>query len=93
MTMINCRAACCAERRTIVAGVGDRLWGQVVTAIYIKKDQSISTTSLQTAITDKLSKYKQPKHWIAVESIPRSLQGKINYSQVTAIAREHLKIV
>ncbi len=76
-----------------VIGTCDRLWGQVVTAIYIKKEQSVSTTKLQTAIADKLSKYKQPKHWIAVESIPRSLQGKINYSRVAAIAKEHLKIV
>ncbi len=76
-----------------VIGVGDRLWGQVVTAIYIKKEQSVSITKLQTAIADKLSKYKQPKHWIAVESIPRSLQGKVNYSRVKAIAKEHLKIV
>lgn len=76
-----------------VIGTCDRLWGQAVTAIYIKKDKSVSTTRLQSAIANKLSKYKQPKHWIAVESIPRSLQGKINYSRVEAIAKEHLKIV
>lgn len=75
-----------------VIGLGDRLWGQAVTAIYVKKAQGVSTAELQTAIADKLSKYKQPKHWIAVEHIPRNSQGKINYKQVTKIAEQHLKI-
>jgi O-succinylbenzoic acid--CoA ligase len=75
-----------------VIGLGDRLWGQVVTAVYIKKEQEVSTTRLQTAIAEKLSKYKQPKYWIAVEHIPRNSQGKINYEQITKIAEQYLKI-
>ncbi len=75
-----------------VIGIGDRNWGQAVIAVYIKKDRTVSTNGLQLAIADKLSKYKQPKHWIAVEYIPRNSQGKINYEQITALAREHLKI-
>lgn len=75
-----------------VIGTGDRIWGQVVTALYIKKDKTVSTYSLQAAIAGKLSKYKQPKHWIPVESIPRNSQGKINHKQINAIAERHLKI-
>ncbi|WP_009634353.1 2-succinylbenzoate--CoA ligase [Synechocystis sp. PCC 7509] len=75
-----------------VIGVSDRLWGQIVTAIYVENEQRVSVAKLQSAIADKLSKYKQPKHWIAVEHIPRNAQGKINYEQIKAIAKEHLKI-
>ena len=75
-----------------MVGVGDRLWGQVVTAIYVKKEQSVSTTRLQIAIANKLSKYKQPKQWIAVKHIPRNSQGKVNYKQINAIIEEYLKI-
>jgi o-succinylbenzoate---CoA ligase len=74
-----------------VIGVCDRIWGQAVTAIYVKKDRTVSTNMLQALIIDKLSKYKQPKHWIAIEDIPRSLQGKINYKQIHLLAREHIK--
>lgn len=75
-----------------VIGLGDRIWGQVVTAIYSKKDRSVSTTRLLAAIDSKLSKYKQPKHWIVVEDIPRNYQGKINYEQIKTLAEEHIKI-
>lgn len=75
-----------------VVGASDRLWGQVVTAIYIKKEQSVSITRLQIAIANKLSKYKQPKQWIAVEQIPRNSQGKVNYKQINAIVEEYLRI-
>jgi acyl-coenzyme A synthetase/AMP-(fatty) acid ligase len=37
-------------------------------------------------VGDKLSKFKQPKHWIPVERLPRNDQGKINYEQVKNIA-------
>ncbi len=76
-----------------VIGICDRNWGQAVTAVYIKKDQTVSNHRLQIAIADKLSKYKQPKHWIAVEYIPRNSQCKINYKQITTLARKHLKII
>jgi len=74
-----------------VIGVCDRIWGQAVTAIYVKKYRTVSTNILQALITDKLTKYKQPKHWIAIEHIPRNSQGKINYKQINLLAREHIK--
>ena len=32
------------------------------------------------ATEQKLSKFKQPKYWLKVESLPRNYQGKINDS-------------
>lgn len=40
---------------------------------------------LQQAIAPSLSKFKQPKRWIAVEKLPRNPQGKINYGWLKAL--------
>jgi O-succinylbenzoic acid--CoA ligase len=69
-----------------VLGVPDLHWGQVVTAVYIPSHATITAASIQTALQDKLSKFKQPKHWLPVESLPRNSQGKVNYEQLQQIA-------
>jgi O-succinylbenzoic acid--CoA ligase len=69
-----------------VVGVSDRHWGQVITAVYIPKHPTISADRLRFALSDRLSKFKQPKHWIAVECLPRNAQGKINREQLHQIA-------
>ncbi|MDF0555404.1 2-succinylbenzoate--CoA ligase [Kamptonema sp. UHCC 0994] len=74
-----------------VIGLPDKLWGQVVTAVYVPKNSGVSTASLQIAIEDKLSKFKQPKYWVSIESFPRNSQGKFNREQLQEIAIELLK--
>lgn len=61
-----------------ILGIPDPHWGQAVTALYVPKDATISIEMLKNALTDQLSNYKQPKHWIQVENLPRNAQGKIN---------------
>lgn len=73
-----------------VVGLSDRHWGQIITAVYIPKSSAISAASLRLALTDRLSKFKQPKYWIAVESLPRNAQGKINREQLYQIAVDEL---
>ena len=69
-----------------VIGLVDKHWGQVVTAIYVPTNPAVTVTALQTAIADKLSKFKQPKNWILVEDLPRNSQGKVNRDQLQEIA-------
>ncbi len=69
-----------------VVGLPDQDWGQVVTAIYVP-EESTSSLILQATLKDKLSKFKQPKCWIPVQTLPRNAQGKINRKQLLAIAR------
>ena len=69
-----------------VLGVPDLHWGQVVTAVYIPSHAAITAAWIQTALQDKLSKFKQPKHWLPVDSLPRNSQGKVNYQQLQQIA-------
>ena len=61
-----------------VIGLPDSQWGEIVTAIYVPKIPDINIDDLKIAIEDKLSKFKYPKKWIAVENLPRNAQGKIN---------------
>jgi O-succinylbenzoic acid--CoA ligase len=75
-----------------VIGLPDKHWGQVVTAIYIPSNLSITTAALQAALENKLSKFKRPKHWIAVEKLPRNYQGKVNFEQLQKIATASLQI-
>jgi O-succinylbenzoic acid--CoA ligase len=74
-----------------VIGVPHHYWGQVVTAIYVPTHSGIATAELQAALEDKLSKYKRPKYWIPVASLPRNSQGKINRKQLQQIAKATLQ--
>lgn len=73
-----------------VIGIPDRHWGQAITAVYIPLAPTTSAATLKTALESKLSKFKQPKHWIPVTKLPRNAQGKINCPQVKEIAQNAL---
>jgi O-succinylbenzoic acid--CoA ligase len=73
-----------------VIGIPDKLWGQAVTAIYIPKNSKTSDLEIRNLLKDKLSKFKIPKHWIPVQTLPRNSQGKINRQQLQQIATNFL---
>jgi O-succinylbenzoic acid--CoA ligase len=73
-----------------VVGVGDRRWGQAVTAVYVPLETEICLETVRAGLTQCLCKFKHPKQWVAVEQLPRNAQGKINRKQVTAIAEQLL---
>ena len=75
-----------------VIGIADKLWGQAVTAIYIPKSIDISITELKNKLQIKISKFKIPKHWILVSSLPRNSQGKINRQKLHKIAIDNLNL-
>ncbi|MBE9201982.1 MULTISPECIES: 2-succinylbenzoate--CoA ligase [unclassified Nodularia (in: cyanobacteria)] len=74
-----------------IIGLPDKHWGEAVTAIYIPKHPQISSLKLQAELQKKLSKFKIPKHWISVPTLPRNPQGKINRQELQKIAAEHLQ--
>jgi O-succinylbenzoic acid--CoA ligase len=73
-----------------VIGIPDKSWGQAVTAIYIPKNPQTPTTEIHSLLKNKLNKFKIPKHWIPVSTLPRNSQGKINRQQMQQIAMEWL---
>jgi o-succinylbenzoate---CoA ligase len=74
-----------------VIGIPDNHWGQALTAIYIPTNSNTSTLEIQIQLQDKLTKFKIPKHWISVPTLPRNPQGKINRQQLQRIATQLLQ--
>ncbi|MEM8675181.1 MAG: 2-succinylbenzoate--CoA ligase [Cyanobacteria bacterium P01_G01_bin.67] len=73
-----------------VIGISDPKWGQAVTAIYVPLESQLPSNLIHQKIQSQLAKYKQPKNWIEVDSLPRNNRGKINYPQLSAIALQAL---
>lgn len=69
-----------------VIGIADQKWGQAVTAIYVPLKSADDLNLIKQQLRSQLAKYKQPKHWLEVNNIPRNDQGKVNYQQLRAIA-------
>ncbi|MEM8503449.1 MAG: AMP-binding protein [Cyanobacteria bacterium P01_D01_bin.1] len=63
-----------------VVGRPDTDWGEVVTAAYVPAHLEVSIDSLKAALDSKgqLSRYKYPKRWFALDSLPENAQGKVN---------------
>ncbi|MGD1872866.1 MAG: 2-succinylbenzoate--CoA ligase [Mastigocoleus sp.] len=45
--------------------------------------------NLDKQLRHQLSKYKIPKHWIIVSSLPRNLQGKVNRQELNEIVNKY----
>lgn len=65
-----------------VVGTPDSTWGQIVTAVYVP-EPTASWDTLTIALERTLSKVKRPKRWVAIDRLPRNLQGKINREQLS----------
>lgn len=61
-----------------VVGMPDQTWGEVVTAVYVPSSAAVSQFELKAALAPRLSSFKHPKQWIAVDTLSRNAQGKIN---------------
>ncbi len=73
-----------------VIGLPDRYWGQVVVAGYVENNIPVSGDILSQAIAGKISKYKIPKYWIAIDLIPRNSLGKVLTQQLEKLLTEKL---
>ncbi|WP_204103244.1 MULTISPECIES: 2-succinylbenzoate--CoA ligase [Spirulina sp. CCY15215] len=69
-------------RDACVVGIPDPTWGEAIAAAYVPQKSAIAETEIQQALAGKLSKFKQPKYWLALPELPRCDRGKLNYSQI-----------
>lgn len=72
-----------------VIGFPDVKWGQVVTAIYVPQQKKTGLINIKEKISSQLAPYKHPKHWIAIEQLPRSPQGKLNHSEIENLIEKY----
>jgi o-succinylbenzoate---CoA ligase len=73
-----------------VVGVPDRYWGQVVTAVYVAGDLTVSSEILSAAIVGKISNYKVPKYWLPIPQIPRNSLGKVLVRSIEEFAKTQI---
>ena len=72
-----------------VVGLPDDDWGQAVT-VMLSLANPTHLEQVQQALKKRLSSYKQPKHWICVQQLPRNPQGKIDQSRIVTLAKKIL---
>jgi O-succinylbenzoic acid--CoA ligase len=68
-----------------VMGYPDQRWGEIVVAFYVPLDETIKLENIESELSMRLAKYKLPKLWIILETIPRNTTGKINYLQLKSL--------
>lgn len=66
-------------RDVAVAGLPDKRWGQIVTAFIVPADPELSSETLDEFCLShtELARFKRPRRYIFVSSIPRTLTGKV----------------
>jgi acyl-CoA synthetase (AMP-forming)/AMP-acid ligase II len=67
-----------AVAQVAVIGTKDEKWGEAVTALILKKKDSITTEEdIRTFCKKEIAGYKVPKKVVFVESLPMSASGKM----------------
>ena len=64
----------------VVVGIPSAHWGEVIVAV--AEDDGADLAHAVAEATRGLARYKQPRACLAIETIPRSLQGKVQRSRV-----------
>jgi O-succinylbenzoic acid--CoA ligase len=75
-----------------VVGIADRLWGQVIAAVYVPVGAHVTSSLLKDALSNQLARFKIPKYWLEVDALPRNAQGKVIYQQLQSAVRDSCKI-
>jgi o-succinylbenzoate---CoA ligase len=73
-----------------VIGWPDADWGEKVVALYVPLDP-VDISVLKGAISEQLSKFKQPKNWLTVSVIPRNSQGKLERHVLLNLIAKYLE--
>jgi fatty-acyl-CoA synthase len=61
-----------------IVGIPDETWGEVGAAVVVRRDVSGSSGEALTAfLSGRLAKYKIPRHWVFVDTLPRTAYGKL----------------
>ncbi len=70
--------SCPGVMEAAVVGLPDPNWGETVTAFIVpEKDQQVNPDTIKEFLADKLAKYKTPRVFHIVESLPHTPTGKV----------------
>jgi fatty-acyl-CoA synthase len=70
-----------------VFGVADEAWGEcVAAAVVLAPGHSVSEQDLQAFLAGRLARFKQPRRWLWLSSLPRTALGKIRRNVLAELA-------
>ncbi|MDR2326585.1 MAG: AMP-binding protein [Acidovorax sp.] len=75
----------------LVVGVPDLRWGSAVAALVRIRGAEVDIAALRAGLADHLAGYKIPKHFWAMERLPRTESGKGDYGAARAMAQKLLE--
>ncbi len=71
-----------------VAGIDDERWGEVgVAGVVLREGFTLSADELRAFLSERLARYKVPKHIVFLEGLPKSAAGKILKTDLPRLAR------
>ena len=70
-----------------MVGVPDVRWGSAIVAL-LRTDTSPDAQALRAGLAPHLAGYKMPKHFLAVNQLPRADSGKGDYKAARALAEQ-----
>jgi fatty-acyl-CoA synthase len=67
-----------AVKDAAVVGVPDPAWGEIgAGCVVLREAGSVTGDDLVAFLTDRLAKYKIPRRWLFLDSLPRTAYGKV----------------
>ena len=68
---------------TAVFGISDNDFGErVVAAVVMAENESFNKSETEIFVNDKLARYKQPKEYFVLKSLPRNSMGKVQKNEL-----------
>ncbi|MEJ7732712.1 MAG: AMP-binding protein [Polyangiaceae bacterium] len=76
--------ACPGVRRSLVFGVPDERWGQVVAVALVVEPAGVSASAFAGALATRLAPHKRPRLACVVDALPETRAGKVDRSGALA---------
>ncbi|GAB3169026.1 acyl-CoA synthetase [Telluribacter humicola] len=60
-----------------VVGIPNEEWGELIAAVLIMKDHSVTTEDINSWLRERIPGYKLPRQYRIIEELPRNAMGKV----------------
>ena len=65
-----------------VIGIPHRDFGEAVVAVVVREDPSLQAATIETALAERIARFKQPKAVEFVDALPRNSMGKVQKAEL-----------
>ena len=78
-------------QQTPQTSIASDYWGEIIIAVAENATQGWQEQS--RALLSNMSRHKQPRHYVSVDSLPRNPQGKISRRQISKLILTMYRLV